>query len=62
MNYLEKKLALTCNNMSRKDDELKTIICSLTNKKCVCCSCGNPNIGFVVNGWYADCPGYKEIK
>lgn len=25
-----------CNNMTRLDDELKTIICKITDKKCVC--------------------------
>lgn len=59
--YLEKKLELKCSNMTRKEDKFKTIICNITQKKCVCCSCANPAIGFVVNPWYMDCPGYKEI-
>lgn len=59
-NYLEKKLELKCSNMDRAEDELKTIICKLTQKKCVCCSCKNPRIGFMVNSWYMDCPGYKK--
>lgn len=59
-NYLEDKLALKCSNMYRENDKLKTIICKSTAKKCVCCTCSNPHIGFVVNPWYKDCPGYVK--
>ena len=47
-----------CNNMTRLDDELKTIICKITDKKCVCTSCHNPAMGFVINPWSKDCPSY----
>lgn len=58
-NYMKQKLKLTCENMSRKDDELKSVICQITNKNCVCCSCANPRIGFLENVWAKNCPSYK---
>ena len=57
--YMKQKLRLSCQNMIREDDELKSVICLLTSKNCVCCSCANPHIGFVENTWAKNCPSYK---